>query len=113
VAITKFTPDRQPRHDDPNAAMTVWQILLLFFDWINSNYVAQFKSGSSTVPNGSTTLVVSHGLGVASYRAELTPLQDPGGRYWVSNKTGSQFQINLSVVAPVGGIAFDWLVKGD
>ena len=113
MAITKFVPDRQPRRNDPDAAMTVWQVILNLIDWLTSNYVQQFKSGSATVPNTNTTLVVNHGLGVVSYRIALVPTIDPGGRYWVTNKTASSFQINLQIAAPVGGITFDYFVKGD
>jgi hypothetical protein len=72
----------------------------------------KFKSGSATVPNAATTVVVTHGLGVASNAVVITPTVDPGGRFWVSAKSSTQFTINLQVAAPVGGISFDYIVKG-
>lgn len=115
MPVTKFTPDRSPRRDgDPiDAAMTVWAILLLLIDWLTQSYVAVFKSGTSTVAAGNANVLVTHGLGSSAYRAFITPLLDPTLRYWISNKTASQFQLNLSANAPAGGIPFDWIVKGD
>jgi hypothetical protein len=68
--------------------------------------------GTSSVVAGTTTLVVTHSLGSSTYSVAASPLVNPGGAWWLSNKTGSQFQINLAVAAPVGGVAFDWVVKG-
>lgn len=115
MPVVKFTPDRQPRRDDEaiNAAMTVWQVVLLLIDWLTQNYVNLFKVGTATVPAGSATLLVSHGLGSSAYRVTITPLVDPTLRWWVSNKTASQFQMNLSANAPAGGVSFDWLAKAD
>lgn len=115
MPILKFTPDRQPRRegDAMDAAMTVWAVLLNLIDWLTQNYVNQYKQGSSTVPAAGTFVDVPHSLGVALHRVFITPTLDPGARYWVSNKTATQFRINLSAVAPAGGIPFDWMVKGD
>jgi hypothetical protein len=113
MAVTKFVPDRVPRREDQFAAMTVWQILLQFIDWTSQQYVGQFKAGIATVPNGSANVIVTHGLGTPSYRVALVPnLVDAGQRWWVSGKTATQFQINLTAAA-VGNIGFDWIVKGD
>jgi hypothetical protein len=69
-------------------------------------------SGSATITNPSTSVVVTHGLGQASYVAIATPKADPVNRYWISNKTDVQFQLNVNVT-PAGSLSFDWLVKGD
>lgn len=107
-----FTFQRIPRKDDPNGHMTVWANLQDLRDYLDG-FIGKFKGGTATVAQGATTAVVTHGLGIASYRVSLSAQVDPGGRYWISNKTGSAFQINLQVAAPVNGIPFDWLVKGD
>lgn len=113
MAILKFVPQRVPRRDDINAAMTVWLILLDFIDWVSLNYLGQFKTGTVTLPSGASNGLVVHGLGVANYRAFIIPLQDPLSRYWISNKTSTSFQLNMQTAAPTGGIQFDWLAKGD
>jgi hypothetical protein len=115
MPVVKFTPDRQPRRDGEavDAAMSVWQVMLLLIDWLTQNYVNLFKVGSSTVPAGLATVIVAHGLGSSAYRVAITPTVDPTLRWWVSNKTAVQFQMNLSAVAPAGGVSFDWIVKGD
>lgn len=112
MPVLKFVPDRVPRREDPAAAMTVWQILLQFIDWTATQYVGQFKSGIASITVGNASVVVTHGLGTAAYRVMVTPTTDPVGRWWVSSKTATTFQINLSAAAG-GTITFDWLVKGD
>jgi hypothetical protein len=72
----------------------------------------KLKQGSATVPNGATTVNVTHSLGIATNYVALTPTVDPGGRYWVTGKSATAFTINLQVAAPVAGISFDWIVKG-
>jgi len=72
----------------------------------------KFLTGTSTVLQGNTTLVVTHGLGSATYSVVATPTVNPGGSWWISNKTSSQFQLNLAVAAPLGGVPFEWSVKG-
>lgn len=102
---------RSPKRDDPNGHMTVQANLDQLRDAFDAS-VGKFKQGTSTVTSANTSLVVTHGLGAATHQVMLTPLVDPAGRWWVSNKTATQFQINLQVAAPVGGIQFDWVVKG-
>ena len=112
MPVGKFVPDRIPRREDPAAAMTVWQILLSFIDWTATQYVGQFRAGTAQITTGNAAVVVTHGLGFVSYRVMITPVSDPGLRWWVSSKTATTFQINLSAGAG-GTITFDWLVKGD
>lgn len=108
--MTTTFPQRA-RRDDPNGHMVVQQNLEFLRDTYDSAQ-GKFKQGTSTVTNGNTTVVVTHALGVASYQISLTPTTDPGGRYWVSGKSATQFTINLQVAAPVAGVSFDWIVKG-
>jgi hypothetical protein len=110
VARTEF-PTRA-RRDDRNGHMVVQQLLEFLRDQFDKFWQGQIR-GNSTVPNTATTLVVTHGLGQPTYSVVATPLVDPGvGRWWISNKTATQFQINLTTAAPVGGVPFDWIVKG-
>jgi len=72
----------------------------------------KFLTGNATVLQGNTTLLVTHGLGNPTYAVVVSPTVNPGGNWWISNKTASQFQLNLAVAAPVGGVPFEWQVKG-
>lgn len=101
----------RPRRDDTHGHMTVWQMVEFLRDQYDK-FRNSVGSGTSTVTNGNTVLIVNHGLSAASYHVSLTPLADPGGRFWVTNKTATSFQINLQVAAPVAGVPFDWIVKG-
>jgi hypothetical protein len=67
--------------------------------------------GVATIAQGQTTLIIAHNLGTPTYSLALTPTSDPGGRYWASNKTATQFQANLQTAAPVGGVSFDWIIR--
>jgi hypothetical protein len=109
VAKTEF-PTR-PRRGDRNGHMVVWQMLQFLRDQFDK-FTASVGRGTSTVLQGQTTLTVTHGLGASTYSVAASPLVNPGGNWWISNKTATQFQINLAVAAPVGGVPFDWIVKG-
>lgn len=105
-------PLRAKRGDPENGYMVVQQMVEFLRDTFDK-FTATFTRGSATVTNGNTTVVVPLTANVgAVYSVGLTPLADPGGRFWVSGKTSSQFVINLGVAAPVAGIAFDWTAKG-
>lgn len=73
------------------------------------------KAGSATLPVGTSSLVITHSLGLPN-AVGLTPntaniaIVWGGGGYWISGKTNNSFQINLSVAAPSGGVGFDWMV---
>lgn len=108
--MTTTFPQRA-RRDDPNGHMVVQNNLDFLRDAFDST-LAKFKSDSVTIGVGATTVVVTHSLGIASNAVAITPTIDPGGRFWVSAKSATQFQINLQVAAPVGGISFDYIVKG-
>jgi hypothetical protein len=102
---------QRARRDDPNGHMVV-QNNLDFLKDVVDGIIGKFKSGSATVSVGATSVIVTHGMGASSSAVSVTPTQDPGGRFWVSGKSATAFQINLQVAAPVGGIAFDYIVKG-
>lgn len=70
-----------------------------------------YASGTATVAAAGTTVTVTHNLGFTNYRVLLCPTVDPGGRFWVTTKTKTQFTINLSAGAPGGGAIFDWVVR--
>lgn len=69
----------------------------------NAGYVTENSGTAATA--AATTVVVNHGLATTPTRVIVTPQGDPGGRWWVSTKTSTQFTINLEVS---GTITFDW-----
>jgi len=91
--------------------MTVQEMLEYLRDKYDG-FQNKFVGGTSTVAQGNTTLVVTHSLGTPTYSVVAVPAVNPGGNWWVSNKTATQFQLNLAVAAPVGGVPFEWQVKG-
>lgn len=91
--------------------MTVQRNLEFLRDAFDKN-VAKIVFGTTTVPQGATNVVASHTLGASTYAAVATPQVNPGGNWWISNKATTSFQLNLAVAAPVGGITFDWILKG-
>lgn len=110
MANDQITFKTRSRREDPFGHKTVE---LNLDDLLNAynTFVNKFRSGSVTVPQAATTLTVVHSVGMTNSVA-VTPMLDPGGRYWISGKTATQFVINLQVAAPLGGIPFDYLVKG-
>lgn len=108
--MTTTFPLRAKR-DDPNGHMIVQQMLEFLRDAYDT-YIGKAKFGSATVTNGNTTVTVTHSLGAANYAALVTPTVDPAGRFWLSGKSSTAFTINLQVAAGVGGVTFDWEVRG-
>ena len=90
----------------------VWYNLQWFASSIFDVFQNKFQTGSVTISNPATSALVT-GLSVGSYQAIITPLGDPGAgvRWWVSGKTTSQFQINVSAT-PAVSLTFDWFIKG-
>jgi hypothetical protein len=109
VPTTEF-PERA-RRGDTNGHMVVQDMLYFLRDAFDS-FIAKVARGQATIPNTATSVVAALGTTMATYSVAITPLSDPGGRVWVSNKTSTQFQINSSVAAPLAGIVFDWVAKG-
>jgi hypothetical protein len=102
---------KRARRGDANGYMVVQEML----DWLRDlfdGFTNRFRQGTATVPQAATFVDVVHGLGQGNHQVLLTPLTNPAADWWVSSKSATQFRINLSVAAPVGGITFDYLVKG-
>lgn len=104
-------PFRVNRNTDPVDAIQKLQQLLEFLRDEIEKIVAKTMRGSSSVAAAATTVIVTHGFNQPSYSVALTPLADPGGRFWASNKTSNDFQINLQTAAPGGGVPFDWILS--
>lgn len=105
-------PLRAKRGDPENGYMVVQQMVEFLRD-VFDRFTGTITRGSATVTNGNTTVAVPIPSNIgATYSVGLTPLADPGGRFWVTGKTSSQFVINLGVAAPVAGVGFDWTAKG-
>ena len=110
MANTTEFPTRARRGDE-HGYMIVQQNLEFLRDKFDATRVSILR-GQATVGVGTTTLVVTHSLGSSTYSVVASPLVNPGGNWWISNKSATQFQLNLAVAAPVGGVPFDWIVKG-
>lgn len=98
------------RRDDPNGHMVVQQMVEFLRDEFDQE-LGKIIRGNSTIVAAATFADVAVSA-PATYSVVVTPLNDPGSRFWVSNRTSGGFRINLSAAAPVGGVAFDWIVKG-
>ena len=107
---TYFEQSAHPGQADGH--MTVQRMLRWFANNVYDKFVGKFVHGTATVPATATTVVVTHNLGSTTYQVILQQLLNLSGTFWVSNKTSSQFTINLSVAAPTGGATFDWFLKG-
>lgn len=105
-------PQRARRGDPENGYMVVQQMVEFLRD-VFDKFAGTVVRGQATVTVGNTSVIVALGTTVgATYSVSATPLADPGGRFWISGKSSSQFTINLGVAAPAGGIVFDWIAKG-
>jgi len=103
----------QARRGDPEEGYLVVQQMVLYLRDVFDKAMAGQARGSALIVQSATTVSVSIPAAVgAVYSIAVVPLNDPVGRYWVSGKTTSGFTINLSTAAPVGGVAFDWIVRG-
>jgi len=65
------------------------------------------NSGTATIPSGNTSVTVSHGLVTTPSKVLVTPIGDPGDRYWVANVGSSSFDIVVAT-APTADIDFYW-----
>jgi len=68
------------------------------------------KGGTATIPAGSTTVTVNHGLVTTPSEVLVTPIGDPGARFWVANITDSSFDIVVAS-APATDIDFYWYAE--
>lgn len=70
------------------------------------------NSGTATVPNGSTTVAVNHGLARTPALAEIsvTPTNNLGSaaKFWISGVTSTQFTINVDVNPGASTATFVW-----
>jgi hypothetical protein len=77
----------------------------------NIGWVTESK-GTVTVANGSTTIVVNHGLesSPALSNISVTPTNDMGNaaKFWISNITVSQFTINVNADPGATTATFVW-----
>ena len=76
----------------------------------NSGYVDK-AYGEATIPSGSTSITVSHGLSAqpSSNTVMVTPKNSIGSstKWWVSSVTSTQFTINVDV-NPAANAIFAW-----
>ena len=71
--------------------------------WVTEN------SGAATVVNGTTLIVVNHGLVSTPTRVFLTTtLWSNSNKAWVTNLTATQFTINVDADPGVGTATFNW-----
>ena len=99
------------RRDDPNGHMIVQQNLEFLRDAFDG-LSGKLLSGTASITNPSTSVIVTHALGSALYQVAIVPINgDVGSRYWVNLKTASQFTIAVQTTPP-GTATFDWIVKG-
>lgn len=74
---------------------------------VNNLTIKQVNSGTATITAGNTSVTVSHGLVSTPSKVIVTPIGDPGARFWVANKTATTFDIVVAA-APTADIQFDW-----
>jgi hypothetical protein len=68
------------------------------------------SSGQATIPSGSTSVTVNHGLICTPTLVNVTPLAQPSGSIWVSGITSTQFVINIST-APSANLPIAWYAE--
>jgi len=68
------------------------------------------KSDVVTIPTGSTSVTVNHGLKCTPRKILVSPLAQPPGSIWVSNITATQFTINTST-APTSDLPVAWYAE--
>jgi aconitase A len=88
----------------------------------NTGFLTE-ASGTSTVTNGNTSVVVSHGLGDSIYKAltptagqlRVVPTNNLGNatKFWVSNFTTTQFTINVDANPGTDTATFGWSIRAN
>lgn len=74
----------------------------------NIGYITE-NSGTATVANATTSIVVNHGLATTPTRVLLTArLWSNAAKAWVTNLTATQFTINVDADPGTGTAIFDW-----
>jgi hypothetical protein len=92
-----------------------WVVLQNNLDYLADlfdKFTGKQTKGTSTITNGNTFVDVNFSSPITNPAVVVTPVADPGGRVWISNRTSGGFRINQGVAAPVGGVAYDWIAKG-
>jgi hypothetical protein len=110
--MTVRFPQRWTSSTDPAKAPGILQNALDFLADLFDKFTAATAKGTATVTNGNVAVAVAFATPITSPAVVVTPLSDPGGRFWTSARTSSGFTINLGVAAPVAGVVFDWIAKG-
>ena len=100
------------KRGDPEGGYMVVQQMVYWLRDVVDKISGSIVRGSATIISTATTVTCTLPSSLAVYSVVATPLLNPGGNWWISGKTSTQFTINLAVAAPVGGIPFDWIVKG-
>jgi hypothetical protein len=75
----------------------------------NVGYLTE-NSGTATIPAGSTSVAVNHGLACTPSKVFITPLSQPPGSIWVSDITGATFKVNVSS-APTTDLPIVWYAE--
>ncbi|RLI74084.1 hypothetical protein DRO97_06425 [Archaeoglobales archaeon] len=73
---------------------------------LNIGYITENK-GTATITAGNTSVTVSHGLVSTPSKVIVTPIGDPGDRFWVANIGASSFDIVVAT-APGSDVEFNW-----
>ena len=76
----------------------------------NLGYVTE-NSGTATVLNTATSIVVSHGLATTPARVQITPRENPTNAvsfWWVDTLTTTQFTIHVNADPGASNLDFDW-----
>ncbi len=75
----------------------------------NYGYVTE-NSGVATLPAGSTSVTVNHGLATTPSKVLITPLGQPPGKLWVENITDTSFNI-VTDTAPSVDLKVAWYAE--
>jgi len=82
---------------------------LAYFKSDNPSYLSK-NTGQATIPANATSITVNHGLICTPKKVLVTPLAQPPGSIWVSNITGTSFNINVSA-APTTDLPVAWYAE--
>jgi hypothetical protein len=94
-------------------------IYLSVFDQANGVWVCTpltlFAAGVDTIVSATTSLAVTHSLGVAPVASDITitfgeQATNDYGRWWVDTFTTTQFTLNVSADPGASGLDFGWKV---
>jgi hypothetical protein len=76
----------------------------------NSPAFYKRSAGQASIPSGSTSVAVSHGLSCTPSKVLATPLAQPPGSIWISEISSTQFTINISS-APSSNLPVAWYAE--